>query len=113
MGNLAMEGKRAVEIEPAPVVSGKAADLMEQIGIVAQFIAGLELDHAPLVRLAAAQGRHHLETGPDSLILIEVELLGPSHRVPGLADILGFAQLKGAEPRTHQGFRRRRHGRAG
>ena len=112
MGNLAVVGKGPIEVIPASPMASEAADLMEQVGILAEFILGLELNHTTLVLLATANGIDDFQAGPGPLILIEAQLLGPIDGVPGVLDIFGVAQLKRGVTRPHEGFSRGRRGMA-
>jgi len=113
MGNLAVVGKGPIEVIPASPMASEAADLMEEVSIVAEFILGLELDHTALVLLATAYGIDDFQAGPGPLILIEAELLGPIDGVPGVLDIFGVTKLKRGVARTHEGFGRGGRGLSG
>ena len=74
MRDLAVIGKGGIQVDPVTSITDKAADLMKEIGIIAQFIGRLEFNHSSLIRRATSDGFDNFKRRPTTLILVKIKM---------------------------------------
>ena len=74
MRDLAVVRKGGIQVDPMASITDKAADLMKEIGIIAQFIGRLEFNNPSLIRRATSDGFDNFKGRPTSLILVKVKM---------------------------------------